>query len=108
MKQVDFDRDITPFLPVMVGAYEKANIHAPYRDEEEASEVLSDELEEAYDALDVIDRLIFDEDCNFNILEQVDLKVIEAHAMSTICELLQVVAVCKKYGQLLEREDGNR
>lgn len=105
LKQVDFNRDIAPLLPVMIGAYEKANIHAPYRDSEEASEILSRETEEAFEELREIEDIVINKvDYSFNMLDNADLRAIEAHVMSGICELLQVIAVCKKYAQMLERE----
>lgn len=107
LKQVDFNRDIAPLLPVMIGAYEKANIHAPYRDSEEASEILSRETEEAFEEVRKIDEMPInkDEDYSLKALNKTDLQAIEAHAMSGICELLQVIAACKKYTQMLEREE---
>lgn len=106
LKQVDFDRDIAPLLPVMIGAYEKANIHGPYRDREEASKILSDEAEEASEEAGKIEDIVVEgEYYSFKALNKTDLKAIETHAMSGICELLQVIAVCKKYAQMLEREE---
>lgn len=106
MKQVDFNRDIAPLLPVMIGAYEKANIHAPYNTSKDASEILSNEVEEALEEIKKIEDIVICESKNFsfNILDTSDLQIIQAHAISGICELLQVMAVCKKYEQLLERE----
>lgn len=106
LKQVDFGRDIAPLLPVMIGAYEKANIHAPYNTSKDASEILSRETKEAFEEVRKIDDIVISESKNFsfNILDTSDLQIIEAHAMSGICELLQVMAVCNKYAQMMERE----
>lgn len=101
---VDFDRDLAGIKPVLKGAYEKANIWPAYKDDVQALEILSEEVEEAFEHVNAIDEIYVDEDCE--TLCKVDINFItniEGHAISAICELLQVLAVCKKMRQMLER-----
>lgn len=100
-KQVAFNRDITPILPVMVGVYEKANIYEPYSNEEEAVNILNDEYLEA--------------ECEFKSIhikregmEKKDLLNVKHKAFSCIFELLQVIAVSNKYLQLLDERENNK
>ena len=100
-KQVDFNRDIAPILPVMVGVYEKANIYEPYSDKEEAVNILNDEyLEAEYEFERITIKL--------DGMEKDDLLNVKHSAFSCIFELLQVIAVSNKYLQLLEREEADR
>lgn len=100
-KQVDFNRDIAPILPVMVGVYEKANIYEHYSDKEEAVNILNDEyLEEEYEFERITIKL--------DGMEKADLLNVKHSAFSCIFELLQVIAVSNKYLQLLERKEADK
>lgn len=101
---VDFDKDLAGLIPILKGAYEKANIWPAYKDDAEALGILAEEVEEAVEHIKDIDKIYVDEDDKARY--QVSLELIacvEAHAISAICELLQVLAVCKKMRQMLER-----
>ncbi len=101
---VNFDKDLAGLIPVLKGAYEKANIWGGYKDDAEAFGILTEEIEEAFEHVNAIDEIYVDEDCE--TLCKVDINFItniEGHAISAICELLQVLAVCKKMRQMLKR-----
>lgn len=98
-KQVAFNRDITPILPVMVGVYEKANIYEPYTSTSEAVNILCEEYEEVKRELDGVYIEINDG------MKKEDLLNVKHKAFSCIFELLQVIAVSNKYLQLLEKEE---
>lgn len=102
---INFDKDILEkYGSILKGAYEKANIWGGYKDDIQALGILAEEVGEAKEHIEEIDEIYVDEDCE--TMCEVDINFItntEAHAISAICELLQVLAVCKKMRQMLER-----
>lgn len=97
-KYVDFDTDIkAPYESILRGAYEKANIWGLSQRKERLT-ILSEEIEEAESDMSAISSFAFYRigQTSSNMSKQ-DAEELKGLAMSTICELLQVIAVCNKY-----------
>lgn len=89
---------------LMEAEYEKANIW-PLSDPVKGLAILREEIEESLDAAKRLDGVAggitenFSKSPNCN-----DLEYIKGNAISAICELLQVIAVCNKYAPLFDAE----
>lgn len=89
---------------LMEAEYEKANIW-PMSDSANGLEILREEIDESLEAakrVEVVARSItenFSKAPNCN-----DIAYIKGNAISAICELLQVIAVCNKYAPLFDAE----
>ena len=87
-------------------AYEKANIW-PIEDAEQGVCILHEEVQEAYADADEIFILMANLDV---MIDDYLVDKIKAMAVSTILELLQVIAVCNKYApvwEVYEPEEGD-
>ena len=108
---VDYDLDIKFLYEKLFAAeYEKANIW-PQADAERGLEILEEELTESASAVDALQQytrdILLGE--GYIPIEQ-ELKELEGYTVSAICELLQVIAVCRKYSSIFGealREDIN-
>lgn len=100
-KHVDFEKDLGFMLTVIKGEYEKANIWGPYNNRAEAEEILDEEVQEAEKELKTIVNTMQE-----NRLEDIRTRLadIRGHALRGVCENIQIVAVCNKYEQMLDRE----
>lgn len=103
-KQVDFDRDIMPFIDVARGVYEKANIYEGYKNLKEFKYIY---IKEYGEVLNEMDKLMdaTKEMKKKNIVLKEELLEIRQIAFRLLLETLQVVAVCNKGLQMLEREE---
>lgn len=102
---VNFDQDLAGLIPILRGAYEKANIHAGYSDEIEAHKILSNEVEEAFNEIKWIDEILFRRNYYACVPTLEELDEIEARTIRAMCEEVQMLAVCKKMRQMYEREE---
>lgn len=91
--------------------YEKANIW-PIKDVDEGAGILWEEIDEAAKAIDALVEFaqLANVDHGF-ITDHTETGELRAFAVSAICELLQVIAVCNKYedifAEVLEEVDTN-
>lgn len=95
---------------VMMGAYEKARIW-PLEDTEGGVRILEEEINEVISAYCRLTRAHADyfsyTPCSREQFEKKPrfvCRTLEGHAMSVICELLQVIAVLNKYVEVFEKE----
>lgn len=89
---------------LMEAEYEKANIW-PLSTALDGVGILIEEIKEAKDATLSLWRAAYG---NTNELQEPpsenQLETLKGHAISAICELLQVIAVCNKYAPLFDAE----
>lgn len=99
-KYVDFDTDIKePYESILRGAYEKANIWGLSQPNERLT-ILSEEIEESENDMSAISSFSFyriSQSRDNSELTQQDVEDLKGLVLSTVCELLQVLAVCNKY-----------
>lgn len=99
-KYVDFDMDIKePYENILRGAYEKANIWGLSLDKERLT-ILLEEIEESESDMYAISSFSYhrvSRTTGDSKLTQQDVEELKGLVLSTICELMQVLAVCNKY-----------
>ena len=107
MKLLNYDLDVSmEYGDLFRAAYEKANIW-PVEDAEQGVCILREEVQEAYADADEIFILMANLDV---MIDDYLVDKIKAMAVSTILELLQVIAVCNKYApvwEVYEPEEGD-
>lgn len=98
MFKVSYALDVKRLYEALFAAeYEKCNIW-PHGDKDDGVEILWEELREAGEA--VCGMMDHARDCKIDhgfVPEEKELRDLEAHAVTTICELLQVISVIRKY-----------
>lgn len=98
--KVDYDLDIKMLYEKLFAAeYEKANIW-PLDFADNGVQILDEEIEEVVSACSALSSRWEDLTDVQLIPRPFDLHSLEAHAVTTICELLQVIAVCRKYSEV--------
>ena len=112
MNKLNYDIDITVnYGRLFKAEYEKANIW-PIKDADEGAGILWEEIDEAGKAADALVEFaqLANVDHGF-LTDRTETGELRAFAVSAICELLQVIAVCNKYEDLfaeaLEEVDTN-
>ena len=103
----DIDND---YGAVITGAYDKARMW-PLEDMSGGLAILEDEITEVRDAFigleNAYNEYFYDAPSSKERFEKnprFACQTLEGHAMSTILELLQVIAVCRKYVEVFEEE----
>lgn len=101
--KVRYYRDINDeYEHLFLAAYEKANIW-PIDDVNKGMMILEEEIEEVQSDVNALDSLFFYNNhsgkCS-NALDSYEVETVKGLAVSAICELLQVIAVCNKYGTI--------
>ena len=98
-----FDDILKEHGNLLFAEYEKANIW-PIGEADAGVSILWEELEESCHAVDALIEYgkIADIDHHF-IPSKKELGDLKAFALEAICELLQVVAVCNKYGEVFAK-----
>lgn len=101
--KVDYVLDIKRLYENLFAAqYEKANIW-PIGDADAGVDILNEEIDEAVDAaMDIHNRRQELELDKGIFPTRWQAQHLEAHAVTAICELLQVIAVCRKYADTFE------
>lgn len=106
MRYVDYERDVyNRYDGLMAAAYEKANIW-PRGDAEDGVIILWEEVQEAFEAMDSL-LTVAQADAGIDhgkTPNDKQLGDIRGVAITTIFELLQVIAVCNKYQFVFSRE----
>ena len=112
MNQLNYGFDVTVnYGQLFKAEYEKANIW-PIKDADEGVEILLEEIDEAGKAVDALVEFaqLANVDHGF-VTDRTETGELRAFAVSAICELLQVIAVCNKYedifAEALEEVDTN-
>ena len=113
MIKASYDLDIKPLYGNLFSAeYEKANIW-PIGSAVDGIAILSEECKEAYEAARKLDQyflqVAYPEDRGDSaavIPTAWQMRNLEGFAVTAICELLQVIAVCRKYGAVFEEAQG--
>ena len=98
MNQLNYGFDVTVnYGQLFKAEYEKANIW-PIKDAGEGAMILWEEIDEAVKAIDALVEFakLPNIDCGF-VTDRTETGELRAFAVSAICELLQVIAVCNKY-----------
>ena len=107
-KYVDFDTDIKePYESILRGAYEKANIWGLSQPNERLT-ILAEEIEESENDMSAISSFGFyhvSRARDASELTKQEVDDLKGLVLSTICELLQVLAVCNKYWMGKEGEN---
>ena len=82
--------------------YEKANIW-PIGDADDGVGILNEEIHESCDAIRSFDTYCRDVGIDVGVVPtRCQLRNVEGFAVTAICELLQVIAVCRKYADTFE------
>ena len=112
MNQLNYGFDvIANYGQLFKAEYEKANIW-PIKDADEGAGILWEEIDEAGKAADALVEFaqLANVDHGF-VTDRTETGELRALAVSAICELLQVIAVCNKYedifAEALEEVDTN-
>lgn len=112
MNQLNYGFDVTVnYGHLFKAEYEKANIW-PIKDADEGAMILWEEIDEAAKAVDALveSAQLASVDHGF-LTDRTETGELRAFAVSAICELLQVIAVCNKYedifAEALEEVDTN-
>lgn len=94
-------RDINDkYEHLFLAAYEKANIWPIDTEAYKGMMILGEEIEEAQRDVNALDSLFFYNDHSGKdnkALDSYQVETVKGLAISAICELLQVIAVCNKY-----------
>lgn len=105
---VEFEDFTDDYGVLLRAAYEKCNIHAPFKSWSEALTVLSDECAEAVAGIGEVAEWVecLEEWEAFSPEEQErHMSELEAETLKTMMELLQVLAVCEKWRQKQLRDE---
>lgn len=101
-------RDINDkYEHLFLAAYEKANIWPIDTEAYKGMMILGEEIEEAQRDVNALDSLFFYNDHSGKdnkALDSYQVETVKGLAISAICELLQVIAVCNKYGTVFASE----
>lgn len=101
---VDYTEEIDRIYgSLMKAEYEKANIW-PLSNATEGIGILAEELKEAKDAALDLWYYAYDGIKDEKPPSALQLEIFKGYAISAICELLQVIAVCNKYAPLFDAE----
>lgn len=98
MNQLNYGFDVTVnYGQLFKAEYEKANIW-PIKDADEGAGILWEEIDEAAKAVDaLVESAQLANIYHGFITDSTETGELKAFAVSAICELLQVIAVCNKY-----------
>lgn len=98
MNQLNYGFDvIVNYGQLFKAEYEKANIW-PIKDADEGAGILWEEIEEVAKAVDAFVEFVQSANIDQGSLtDRTATGELRAFAVSAICELLQVIAVCNKY-----------